>query len=117
MPNKRFVALAKISRSTKMVVSAAPTSTTNITGVLASVIGFSFTKDCLRARFTISASNRGLARASFFGSRDVKSSVAGLGGVMVGDIGLEQLSFVHQVVFHDLSERKRGKKRESADNQ
>src|SRR5712672_2898568 len=103
MPNKRLGAPMKISRTAKMVVSAAPTSTTNMTGFFASVRGFSFANEALNARPTISRSNNGLACASFFGSRDVKSSVAGLGGVMVGDMGLEQLSLVHQVMFHDRS--------------
>ena len=49
------------------MVSAAPTSTTNITGFFASVTGFSLTNDSLMARRTISGSNSGRARASFLG--------------------------------------------------
>ena len=46
------------------MVSAAPTSTTNITGFFASVTGFSLTKDARIARPTISGSNNGRARDS-----------------------------------------------------
>src|ERR1019366_979525 len=45
-----------------MVVNAAPTSTTNITGFFATILGLSFTNDSLVARFTISGSNNGRAR-------------------------------------------------------
>src|ERR1700693_4886812 len=94
-----------------MVVSAAPTSTTKITGFLARVTGFNLKNDSLKARPAISVSNNGLARANFLGSSDVKSSAggAGLGGVIVVDMGLEQLSLMHQIMFDNGPERKRGK--------
>ena len=44
------------------MVSAAPTSTTNITGFFSSVTGFSLTNDAAVARRTISGSNSGRAR-------------------------------------------------------
>jgi len=66
-----------------------------------------------------SVSNNGLARASFLGRSEVRSSVAGLGGVILGgvivlDMELEQLSLMHQVMLHNRPERKRGKERQSA---
>src|SRR6516162_5625403 len=54
-----------MSLITKIVVSAAPTSTTNMTGFFARTRGFSFTNDCLIARFRISGSNRGRVRTPF----------------------------------------------------
>src|SRR5215813_11275904 len=54
-----------MSLITKIVVSAAPTSTTNMTGFFARTRGFSFTNDCLIARFKISGSNRARVRTPF----------------------------------------------------
>ncbi len=104
----------KRSRTRNMVVSVAPTSTTKITGFFASVTGFSLKNDSLRARPAISASNNGLARANFLGRSDVRSSAAGvgLGGVTVVDMGLEQLSLMHQIMLHNGPQRKRGEERE-----
>src|SRR5580700_10976912 len=118
MENSRPLAPVKRSRTRNMVVSAAPTSTTKITGFLASVTGFSLKNDSLKARPAISVSNNGLARANFLGRSDVRSSAAGagLGGVIVLDIGLEQLSLMHQIMLHNGPERKRGKERERADD-
>src|SRR5580693_4974404 len=107
------------SRSRNTVVSAAPTSTTKITGFFASVTGFSLKKDSLRAFPAISVSNNGRARASFLGRREVRSSVTGgvmFGGGIVVDMGLEQLSLVHQIMLHDRSERKRGKERQRSND-
>ena len=53
--------------------SAAPTSTTNMTGFFISVTGFSLTNDSSMARARRSrGSNSGRARASFFGSSDAR---------------------------------------------
>src|SRR5215470_8234625 len=54
-----------MSFMTKTVVSAAPTSTTNMTGFFARTRGFNFTNDCLIARFRISESNKGRVRTPF----------------------------------------------------
>src|SRR5438552_18778494 len=82
-------ALRKMSRTTKTVVTAAPTSTTNITGFLITTGGLSLTNDSRIARLTISGSNKGRARTSFFGSSVVSSSRTGLGGVRV--VAMDQL--------------------------
>src|SRR6202011_1783209 len=71
----------KASRTTKTVVKAAPTSTTNMTGFLTSVTGFSLTKDSFSARPAISGSNKGRARSSFLGINVVGSDTTG--GVIV----------------------------------
>src|SRR5713101_6417556 len=80
----------KVSRMRNTVVSAAPTSTTNITGFFSKVNGFNFAKDALAARPTISGSNNGRDRASFFGIREAGSVwgtlPAGLGSVVTVDI-------------------------------
>ncbi len=91
IPNFSPAAPASISRITNTVVSKAPTSTTNITGFFARVTGFSFTKDALTARLTMSGSNNGRDRASFFGISDVESSCGGVfllacGGVVTVDM-------------------------------
>src|SRR5580692_4400143 len=109
------------SRTRNIDVSAAPTSTTKMTGFLASVTGFSLTKDSFNARPAISVSNKGRARANFLGRSEVKSSPTGLGGVIFGgvmvvDMELEQLSLMHQVMLYHGPERKRGKERQSADD-
>ena len=62
------------SRIKKIVVIAAPASTTNITGFFSKVTGFSFAKDAAVARLTISGSNSGRDRTSFLGRSDVGSS-------------------------------------------
>jgi hypothetical protein len=74
----------KTSRSKKIVTRAAPTSTTNMTGFFRSVSGFSFTKESLLARRTMSGSNRGRARTSLTGRRDVRSCEDGDLGVLEG---------------------------------
>ncbi len=72
------------------MVSAAPTSTTNITGFFSKVNGFSLAKDALAARPTISGSNNGRDRASFFGISEAGSLCgafgAGFGSVIIVDI-------------------------------
>src|ERR1700693_5810841 len=119
MENSRPLAPVKRSRTRNIVVSAAPTSTTKITGFLASVTGFSLKNDSLKARPAISVSNNGLARANFLGRSDVRSSAAGAGlggGVIVLDMGLKQLSLMHQIMLHNGPERKRGKECQRADD-
>src|SRR5262245_41668058 len=100
------------SRTRKMVVIAAPTSTTNITGFFISVSGFSFANEARTARLTISGSNRGRDRASFLGRSEVGSS-GGICGVTVGSVVVvamllaPKLSAVHQEMLDDRTERKR----------
>ena len=112
------------------MVSAAPTSTTNITGFFSKVTGFSFAKDAAVARLTISGSNSGRDRTSFLGRSDVGSS-GGICGVTFGfgghsghgfnllkrqqDHGKE-LAAVHQVMFDDRPQRKRREEGQRADN-
>src|SRR5689334_4324970 len=93
------------SRIRNTVINAAPASTTNITGFLARVIGFNFLNDSFMARPAISASNSGRERASFLGSKEVRSSPAGagLGGVIVVDT-LEQPPLMHQVMLDNWAE-------------
>ena len=55
------------------MVSAAPTSTTNITGFFNNVAGFSLTKDSFVARATISGSKSGRERASLWGNSELVS--------------------------------------------
>src|ERR1700687_1227450 len=100
-----------------MVVRAAPTSTTNITGFLATFIGLSFTNDSLVARFTISGSNNGRERTPREMSCEA-SLISGListGGVLRVDIfdsssamALEQLPIQHLKVLSNWAERERG---------
>ena len=108
----------KASRTMKMVVSAAPTSTTNITGFLASVTGFSFANDAANARPR--SPDRITAGHAPVSSAEEKSGLratgTGWGGVAVVDIGLEQLSLMHKVMLHDRPEGKRGEEGQSADN-
>ncbi len=58
-----------MSRMRNSSTSAAPTSTTKMTGFFISVTGFSFSTESLSARRRISGSNSGRARTSFFGIR------------------------------------------------
>src|SRR5437588_12791871 len=74
------------SRIRNTVVSAAPTSTTNITGFFNKVTGFNLTKHAFAARRTISGSNNGRARTSFLGSNDVGSLCGSCGGAVMVDM-------------------------------
>src|SRR5271163_4030930 len=79
------------SRARKIVVTAAPTSTTKMTGFFARVTGFNLTRQSLSARRRISGSKSGRADVSF---------------LEVGDIGLgEELAGVHEEVLNDRAER------------
>ena len=109
-------------------MSAAPTSTTNITGFFATVAGFSFAKDARIARPTISASNNGRDRTSLFGSSAPESSRGIVlfvpeGAVKAGIVLLplqansEHLAGVHQIVLHNGTQRQRGKEGQSAYDQ
>jgi hypothetical protein len=57
-----------------IVVSAAPTSTTNITGFFISETGLSLMNDARTARLMISGSRSGRARISFLGRSEARSS-------------------------------------------
>ena len=85
-PNIRPAPPVTRSRRTNSVVSAAPTSTTNITGFFTSVAGLSLMNDSHSALDTIAGSNSERARDSFVGSSDVSpgSAAGGLGAVIVG---------------------------------
>src|ERR1019366_9163476 len=93
-----------ISRAARMVVIAAPTSTTNMTGFFIMVRGFSLTNESLSARFTIGGSNSGRAREPFLGI-SVTGSTAG--GVIVVAIGSSapKSACVHQEMFHNRPQR------------
>ena len=54
-----------ISRTRRIVVRAAPTSTTNMTGFFSSVTGFSLTNDCRVARPTICGVEQRAGAAEF----------------------------------------------------
>ena len=75
-----------MSRTRNNSTSAAPTSTTKITGFFISVTGFSFRTESLTARRRISGSNSGRARTSFFGISAVSSTGAGATGVRRGRV-------------------------------
>src|SRR5579871_550123 len=105
------------SRTRNTVVSAAPTSTTNMTGFFINVTGFSLPNEARMARPTISRSNRGRERASFLGSSEVGSSCGTwgvTGPVVTVDIlkphwrqnhGKEPAA-LHQEVLDNRAERK-----------
>src|SRR4051812_12859614 len=80
MPNRRPPAPVTMSFTTNTVVSAAPTSTTNITGFLAITRGSNLANDCLIALFRMSGSNKGRARAPFEMSSAPSVVAPGLGG-------------------------------------
>src|SRR5215831_18904387 len=98
-----------MSFMTKTVVSAAPTSTTNMTGFFARARGFSFTNDCLIARFRISGSNSGRDRTPFEMSWALLSAfgagVLGCGGAVTVAI-LKHLSIQHLEMLDDRPQRK-----------
>src|SRR5215472_10859994 len=96
-----------------MVVRAAPTSTTNITGFLMSVAGFSLTNDSRSARLTMGGSNSGRDRTSFLGM-SCGSSMTGVGGAATVAMSStpdreqhhrEELPLLHQEMLYDRSER------------
>src|SRR5215469_4253770 len=100
------------SRMRKMVVRAAPTSTTNITGFLISVAGLSLTNDSRSARLTMGGSKSGRARTSFLGM-SCGSSMTGVGGVATVAMSStpdreqhhrEELPLLHQEMLHDGSQ-------------
>src|SRR5690349_14734529 len=99
-----------MSFMTKTVVSAAPTSTTNMTGFFARTRGFSFANGCLIARFKISASNRGRVRTPFEMSWALLSVFeAGVLGWRGGAVTLaisKHLSIQHLEMLDDWPQRK-----------
>ena len=110
------------SRARKTVVSAAPTSTTNITGFFASVTGFSLTKESFdgapddlrieqRTRVRqLLGKKRGQIVGSRLGWRDFGRRHQSVG------IELEQLSLMHQEMLDDRTQRERGKEGQRADD-
>src|SRR5215831_3806764 len=92
---------------TKAVVRAAPTSTTNMTGFFARTRGFSFTNDCLIARFTISGSNNGRVRTPF----EMSCALSIFGVVVLGSWGTvavaisKHLSVQHLEMLDDRAQR------------
>ena len=89
---------------TKTVVSAAPTSTTNITGFFATFLGLSLTNDSLVARFTISGSNSGRARTplemSAVASCSLISGLRSTGGAVTVDISSSLFAHDIKTIFH-----------------
>ena len=89
-------------------MTAAPTSTTNITGFFIRVAGFSLTNDCFVARPRISGSKRGRDRASLLGISEPGSAAGAVGFSNVGvTILAPELSGIHQEVLDDGSQRER----------
>ena len=84
------------SRTRKRSTSAAPISTTKMTGFFISVTGFSFNTESFNARRRISGSNSGRARTSFFGIRvsSTGTGVTGAGGA-AGTAVEEAISQLH----------------------
>src|SRR5579871_1830414 len=128
MPKNTFGALAKASLMTNTVVSAAPTSTTNITGFFATKTGFSLTNDSFVALLRISGSNKGRARTpremSAVASCWRASVFFSGGGTVTVDIfqllvlirGSEQLAIQHLEVFNNRAERENGEVRQGTDD-
>src|SRR5579859_768179 len=87
-----------------MVVTTAPTSTTNITGFFAMVRGFNLRKESTAARDSIALS------ASDFFRICVISEIGSMGA-------LENFSCMHQQMFENRPEAQRWKKRQRSDNQ
>src|SRR6266850_703275 len=116
MPKPRPPASVTASLMTNTVVSAAPTSTTKITGFFATCIGLSFTKESLVARPRISASNSGRVRVpldmscwpsvfvSCLGSRGGAVSVDIVNSLFV--MTSERPSVQHLKVFDNRTKRK-----------
>src|SRR5215510_3755801 len=110
MPNKSPPAPVTASLITNTVVKAAPTSTTNMTGFLATILGFSLTKDSFVARARISGSNRGRARTPLEMRAAPSVLISGLcsfGGATSVAIS-KHLPVQHLEMFDDWSQRERG---------
>src|SRR5690349_2663077 len=117
MPKRRPPTPVTASLITKTVVNAAPTSTTNITGFLATNRGLSFTNDSRIARLIISGSKRGRARIPLDRSCVPSCLTSGLcsrGAVRVGI--LKHLSVQHLKMLNNRTQRKRREIRECADD-
>src|SRR5215471_6536731 len=102
------------SRSARIVVISAPTSTTNMTGFFIMVRGLSFAKESRMARFTIGGSNSGRARAPFFGT--IEAGSTGADAPTATGILAPQPSLVHQEVLHNRSQRQRREERERSND-
>src|ERR1039457_6756687 len=85
-----------------MVSSAAPISTTNITGFFISVRGFSLANESPNARLAISASQIDLLFLVL---------------IVMSSFSSESLARVHQQVLEDRAQAERGEKSQCADNQ
>src|SRR5215468_9222402 len=115
MPNKSPPAPVTASLITNKVVSAAPTSTTNMTGFFATILGLSLTKDSFVARRRISGSKRGRARTPFEMSCALSLLISGLrlcGGAVRVDISkhlpvehLEMLNYGPQRKCREIRQR------------
>src|SRR5580704_6345774 len=93
------------SRTIRMVVMTAPTSTTNITGFFIMMRGFSLRKESPMARFTIGGSSSGRARAPFLGTIEVTSLFDdGVGTIVVAIILAPKLPLNHQKMLDDRAE-------------
>src|SRR5215475_5709716 len=118
MPNKSPPAPVTASLITNKVVSAAPTSTTNMTGFLATIRGLSLTKDSFVALRRISGSKSGRARTPFEMSCVPSLLLSGLrccGGAVRVDIS-KHLPAEHLEMLNYGAQRKRGEIRQRAND-
>src|SRR5436190_10406145 len=118
MPKRSPPASVTASLITKTVVSAAPTSTTNITGFFATIRGFSLMNESLVARLRISGSNRGRARTPLEMScaPSVLVSTLGSPGGAIAVAMSKHLSVQHLEMFNNRAQRKRREVCEGANN-
>src|SRR5215813_3604467 len=115
MPNRSPPAPVTASLITNTVVSAAPTSTTNMTGFLATALGLSLMKDSFVARRRISGSKSGRARTPLEMSCVPSALISGLrfcGGAVRVDISkhlpaehLEMLNYGPQRKCREIRQR------------
>src|SRR3954466_7126306 len=98
------------SRTVRMVVMNAPTSTTNMTGFFIMWRGLSFTSESVRARLTMGGSKSGRARDPFLGMIEATSSDTG--DAVVTGILAPKPPLMHQEMFHNRTQRERREKRE-----
>src|SRR5215510_5769711 len=121
MPKRRPPAPVTASLMTNTVVRAAPTSTTNITGFFATVLGLSFMNDSLVARLRISGSKSGRARTPLEMSCAPSGLASGFGcfccrgGTVTVDIS-KHLSVQHMEVLNYGAHRERWKVRQRAND-
>src|SRR5205809_920750 len=118
MPKRSPPASVTASLITKTVVSAAPTSTTNITGFFATIRGFSLMNEFLVARLRISGSNSGRARTPLEMScaPSVLVSTLGSSGGAIAVAISKHLSVQHLEMLNNRAQRKCREIREGPDN-